>query len=74
MRRLLPLLLVAAAFATPASAASICSRVGTSGTVLGYRTVARRCVNNPLPRYICTDSSPGVAQARIDVTVCTPAP
>jgi len=76
MRRLALLLLAPLAFAlpTPASAASICSHVKTTGTVLGEREVTRRCVNNPLPRYICTDSSPGVAQAGIDVRLCTPAP
>lgn len=75
MRRLL-VIAAAAAFAVPvpATAASICSHVRTTGTVLGDRTVTRPCVNNPLPRYICTDSSPGVAQAGIDVRVCTPAP
>lgn len=76
MRRLVPLVLVAGAFALPssASAAAICSSVGTTGTVLGTRTLNRRCVNNPLPRYICTDSNPGVAQAGLAIRVCTPAP
>jgi len=75
MRRLAFLLLAPLAFAlpTPATAAPICSRAGTTGTVLGDRQLASRCMNNPLPRYICTDSSPGVAQAGIDVRLCTPA-
>lgn len=76
MRRLSFLLLAPLAFAlpSPASAAPICSRVGTTGTLLGDTEVARRCVNNQLPRYTCTDSNPGTAQAGISVRLCTPAP
>lgn len=76
MRKLALLLVVPSALAlpSPATAASICSHVRTTGTVLGDREVTRRCVNNPLPRYICTDSSPGVPQAGVDVRLCTPAP
>ncbi len=74
MRRLLPLLLVPVAYAAPASAAPTCSEVRTTGTVLGEQQVARRCTNNPLPRSICTDTSPGVAEAGISARICHGAP
>ncbi|HEV2889713.1 MAG TPA: hypothetical protein VGX28_05000 [Frankiaceae bacterium] len=75
-RLALAALVAAAAFAapSPANAVLLCSHVKTTGTVLGDRTLARHCFGwVATARYICTDSTPGVAEAGLDVRLCLPA-
>lgn len=77
MRRLALLVLTPLALSLPvanADAVLLCSHVKTTGTVLGDRTVRRQCFGwTVTDRYICTDSTPGVTEAGLDIRLCTPA-